>query len=85
MKKTIKISVIVLIVILVVAFIAFFANSLFGNPISKKLAENTAIEYIEENYPDDNCQIKDIYIMISNMRIILCILSPQQMKTLIFL
>lgn len=33
MKKTIKISVIVLIVILVVAFIAFFANSLFGNPI----------------------------------------------------
>lgn len=61
MKKTIKISVIVLIVILVVAFIAFFANSLFGNPISRKLAENTAIEYIEENYPDDNCQIKDIY------------------------
>ncbi len=61
MKKTIKISVIVLVVILVVAFIAFFTNSLFGNPISKHLAKNTAIEYIEDNYPDDNCQIKDIY------------------------
>ena len=61
MKKAIKISVIVLIVILVVAIIMFFANSLFGNPISKNLAKNTAIEYIEENYPEDNCQIKDIY------------------------
>lgn len=60
-KKTIKISVVVMIVILILAFIAFFANSLFGNPISKHLAKNTAIEYIEENYPDDNCQIKDIY------------------------
>ncbi len=60
MKKTIKISVILLIVIFVLAFIAFFANALFGNPISKHLAKNTAIEYIEENYPDDNCHIKNI-------------------------
>lgn len=61
MKKTIQISIIALVVILVVTFILTFANSLFGNPISKKLAENTATEYIKENYPDDNCQIKDMY------------------------
>ena len=59
-KKIIKISVVVMIVILILAFIAFFANALFGNPISKHLAKTTAIEYIEENYPDDNCHIEYI-------------------------
>lgn len=61
MKKSVKIIVVALIVAIAVAFIAFFANSLFGNPISKHIAKNTALEYIKENYPDGNCQIEDIY------------------------
>ena len=36
-------------------------NSLFGNPVSKKLAENTAIEYIEENYSSDDYYIEEIW------------------------
>lgn len=61
MKKSVKIIVVALIVAIAVAFIAFFANSLFGNPISKHIAKNTALEYIKENYPDGNCQIEDVY------------------------
>ncbi len=61
MKKSVKIIVAALIVAFAVVLIAFFANSLFGNPISKHLAKNTVLEYIEENYPDSNCQIEDIY------------------------
>ena len=37
------------------------SNSLFGNPITKNTVENTVIEYINENYPDDNCYIEDIW------------------------
>ena len=37
------------------------SNSLFGNPITKNNVKNTVIEYINENYPDDNCYIEDIW------------------------
>lgn len=40
--------------------IAYLLNDTFGNPISKKLAEKTALEYIEENYSDEECYIKNI-------------------------
>lgn len=40
--------------------IAYLLNDTFGNPISKKLAEKTALEYIEENYADEECYIKNI-------------------------
>ncbi len=40
--------------------IGYLLNSNFGNPISKNLAEKTALEYIEENYPDEECYIKNI-------------------------
>ena len=59
-KKT-KIIFSVTVVILVIACVFPLINSLFGNPISKKLAENTAIEYIEENYSDKGCYIEDTW------------------------
>ena len=59
-----KISLIIVstvVAIVCVVGVALLSNTLFGNPISKKLAEKTALEYIEENYADDNCYIEDIW------------------------
>ena len=62
-----KIAKIALVVIgvpfLVVCLIGlgWILDSLFGNPITKNNVENTVIEYINENYPDDNCYIEDIW------------------------
>ena len=40
--------------------VAYLLNDTFGNPFSKKLAEETALEYIAENYADEECYIKNI-------------------------
>ncbi len=40
--------------------ITYLLNDTFGNPISKKLAEETALEYIADNYADEECYIKNI-------------------------
>ena len=80
MKKFIKVSVISLVVILCVTFVAFFVNALFGNPISKKLAENTAIEYIEENYSDKDCYIEDTWYDTNYENYVVHILSTTDRK-----
>lgn len=40
--------------------VAYLLNDTFGNPFSKKLAEETALEYIAKNYADEECYIKNI-------------------------
>ncbi len=40
--------------------IAYLLNDTFGNPVSKKLAKETALEYIAKKYPDEECYIKNI-------------------------
>lgn len=61
--KIAKVSLIVIstvIAVVCIVGVTLILNSLFGNPISKKLAENTAIEYIYENYSDDY-YIEDVW------------------------
>ena len=62
--KIAKIALIVLGVPFLVACLiglGLILDSLFGNPITKKNVENIVVEYINENYPDDNCYIEDIW------------------------
>ncbi len=59
--KTALVAIGVPFLIVCIIGIAYLLNDIFGNPFSKKLAEETALEYIEENYPNEECYIKNIY------------------------
>ena len=59
--KKAKIIVSIIIAVVVIILVAPLANSLFGNPVSLKLAEKSAKEYIEKEYPDSDCVIEDVY------------------------
>lgn len=43
----------------ITGYILFFYISFNGNPISKVIAKNHAIDYLEEYYPDKNYSVKD--------------------------
>ncbi len=58
--KTALIIIGVLFLTVCIISFAWVLNSLFGNPFSKNLAEKTALEYIEENYSNEECYIKNI-------------------------
>ena len=61
--KIAKVSLIIIsiaLAIVCVIGVTLVSNSLFGNPVSKKLAKNTALEYIEENFSDDY-YIEDVW------------------------
>ncbi len=61
MKNIGKKIIVCIIVVGIVFSVAILGNSLFGNPVSKHLAKNTALEYIEENYPESDCRIEDVF------------------------
>lgn len=41
----------------VIAFAGFMGNEIFGNPISERIVQKSAVVYLEENYPDLNYEI----------------------------
>ena len=41
-----------------IAFAGFMGNEIFGNPISERIVQKSAVAYLEENYPDLNYEIK---------------------------
>ena len=61
MKNIIKKIIICFIIAGIVFSVAILGDSLFGNPISKNIAKNVALEYLTENYSDVVCEIEDIY------------------------
>ena len=58
-RKAFKIIAIVLAVI-IVGIAGFFANAIFGNPISKALAKHTAEKHISEVYADKDFEIESV-------------------------
>ncbi len=46
---------------IVALFILFIANSFFGNPISKNMAKNAAIEYVEEHYKGEGFELERVF------------------------
>ncbi len=60
-SKKAKIVISIIVAVVIIACVLPLANSLFGNPISKKFAKDAALEYIEKEYPDSDCVIKDVY------------------------
>ena len=56
-KRRWKIALTVICVALI-SVAAFFLNAFLGNPVSRMLAKQSALRYIEENYPD--FQLEDI-------------------------
>ena len=61
MKKKILKTVAVIVSISLVAVIAFFANAFLGNPISKKLASDTAEKHLAEKYADTDFEIERVF------------------------
>lgn len=59
MKKRKHIGIIIAVVILA-AGIFYIVNGIWGNPISKRMAEQGVKAYIAENYPNQNLQIKGV-------------------------
>lgn len=60
MKKSLTIF-FVLISILIIIIGLWIGNSLFGNPISKKIAQNSVENYISDHYNDRDFVISDIF------------------------
>ena len=58
-RKPLKIIAIVLAVV-IVGVTGFFANAIFGNPVSKALAKHTAEKHISEVYPDTDFEIENV-------------------------
>lgn len=56
-KKTVLIIIVSLIACFMIGFLIFFANSFFGNPISKALATHSIKEYVKEEYPHHNLEV----------------------------
>lgn len=62
MKKTIKKIVKAAVGVVAAGAIVvtgFMANEIFGNPISKHIAEKNAVEFVEENYPELKFEVTD--------------------------
>src|SRR5699024_2981198 len=59
MKKSVKISIIVLILVLL-AISVFIWNALYGNPISESKAEKATEKYIKEEYTDTDYVIEQV-------------------------
>lgn len=53
MKKQLKI-IIIAILIAIMMIIGFFVNGIYGNPVSKKIADNVAKKYISDTYTDES-------------------------------
>lgn len=60
MKKSVKVLAGVTAFLLIIG-ILWFANGLLGNPISKTIANNTAKEYVAENYSNMKLNVSDAY------------------------
>ena len=60
MKKSVKVLAGVTAFLLIIG-ILWFANGLLGNPISKTIANNTAKEYLSENYSNMKLNVSDAY------------------------
>lgn len=60
MKKSVKVLSGVTAFLLIIG-ILWFANGLLGNPISKTIANNTAKEYVAENYSNMKLNVSDAY------------------------
>jgi|SRR5690625_295425 len=59
MKKKTKILIIVGCIVIVGGSL-WFANSIYGNPISKKMAKNSAEKYITDIYSERDFEIEDV-------------------------
>lgn len=67
MKKKILKSIVVILAICIVVTIGVFLNEIFGNPVSKMLAERAAIEHLEKNYCDSDFIIEKVGYDFKNM------------------
>lgn len=61
--------------------ILWFANGLVGNPISKMIAERTAKQYIETNYPQMELEISNVFYNFKDGRYHVDVQSPTSMDT----
>lgn len=59
MKKS-MIAILIVIFIIIITICLLIANALFGNPISKMIAKNSAESYIEQAYPEQDFLIEDV-------------------------
>lgn len=60
MKKSVKVLAGVTAFLLIIG-VLWFANGLLGNPISKTIANNTAEEYLSENYSNMKLNVSDAF------------------------
>ena len=80
-KKTVKGIVIGVVVVGLLAFGGWWANEIFGNPISKHLAEKTAKVYLAQTYPDLNLVTEDCGYDFKYMQYYITVSSPDSIDT----
>ncbi len=81
MKKKILKTVAVIVSISLVAVIAFFANAFLGNPISKKLASDTAEKHLAEKYADTDFEIERVFYDFKDSCYHVNIISPSSIDS----
>ena len=64
-----------------VAVIAFFANAFLGNPISKKLASDTAEKHLAEKYADTDFEIERVFYDFKDSCYHINIISPSSIDS----
>jgi hypothetical protein len=80
MKRILKIVALVFVIVLVVG-VCVIANGLFGHPISKALATNTAEKHLEENYANQDFEIERVFFNFKDGYYHAYIYSPNSMDS----
>lgn len=79
--KNKKRNIVIIISLITAGILLFVGNAFYGNPISKKIAEKAAKEYIYENYANQNLKIDDVVYNLKMGDYIAFIVSETSMDT----